>query len=108
MKNSVGYLLKSKQLQKYKDKINLEFFEGLEKKITWINDFKESRDRLIHHYSHLVFSTTRKGELGYDVVDAYETWGRDTVIGISEGLQNIIDSLSDLMEYLSRNLPRTS
>jgi len=50
-----------------------------------------------------------EGKLGYDIVDASnEPWGRDTVIDIFEGLQNIIDNLSDLMEYLSRNLPATS
>lgn len=107
MKNSVRCLLKHKQLQKYKTKIAFDFFDGLEEKVDWMHGFKESRDRLIHHKSHLGLSTTIDGKLGYDVVDVGdESWGRDTVIEIFKGIEDIIDNLSDLMEYLSENLPR--
>jgi len=109
LKNSVSCLLKNKQLQKYKREIDFDFFEGLEKKVAWIHDFKESRDKLIHHKSHLGLSTTNEGRLGYDVVGAGDdSWGRNTVKDIFEGLQDLIDNLSDLMKYLSRNLPSAS
>lgn len=107
MKNSVSGLLSKKKLQTYKDKIDFQFFKGLEKKVAWVHEFKRLRDKLTHQYSLFVFATTRKGKLGYDMVDGNETWGRETVTEIFEGLQNTIDHLSNLMEYLSRNLPRT-
>lgn len=106
MKNSVSGILNEKKLQTCKDKINLQFFKGLENKVAWIHEFKRLRDKLIHQHSLFVFATTRKGKLGYGMTDGTESWGTETVIGIFTGLQSTIDNLSDLMEYLSRNLPK--
>ena len=107
MKKSVKYLL-GKKMQTYKKEIDSDFFEGLEKKVSWIRDFKDVRDELLHLFSHFVFTSTREGDFGYAVVKGTEPWGTDTVIGILKGLQKVVDNLSDLMEYLSKNLPRTS
>jgi len=107
MKNSVKCLLNEKKLRTYKKEIDSDFFEGLEEKVSWIRDFKNHRDGLTHRFSYLVFSNTREGGLGYDIMDkTKESWGTDTVKGVLKELQNIIDNLSDLMEYLYRNLPR--
>jgi hypothetical protein len=108
MENSVKCLLNKEKLSLYKKEIDYDFFEGLEKKVAWIPDFKDSRDTLMHHHSNLVLSTTREGKLGYGVVDTKdESWGRDSVKCIFEVLQNTLNDLSDLMEYLSKNLPKT-
>ena len=106
MKNSIKGVLNEKKLRTYKKEIDSHFFEGLEKKVSWIRDFKNVRDELLHHFSHFVFTSTREGDLGYGIVKGTETWGTDTVTSILEGLQKVIDNLSDLMEYLSKNLPR--
>jgi len=107
MENSVKCLLNEKKLRTYKKEIDSDFFEGLEEKVTWIRGFKNYRDGLTHRFSYLVFSNTRKGDLGYDIMDkTKEKWGRDTVKGVLKELQNIIDNLTDLIEYLSKNLPR--
>lgn len=107
MEHRITPLLGDK-MQTYKKEIDSNFFEGLEKKVSWIRDFKTVRDELLHHFSHFVFTSTREGDLGYDMVKGTETWGTDTVTGILKGLQKVIDNLSDLMEYLSKNLPKTS
>lgn len=107
MENSVKCLLNEKKLRTYKKEIDADFFEGLEEKVSWIRDFKNYRDGLTHRFSYLVFSNTREGDLGYDIMDkTKESWGTDTVKGVLKELQNIIDSLTDLIEYLSKNLPR--
>jgi len=107
MKNSVKHLY-GKKMETYKAEIDSHFFEGLEQKVSWIRDFKDSRDKLLHNFAHFVFTSTREGDLGYDIMDkTKESWGTDTVRGILVELQNIIDNLSDLMEYLSKNLPKT-
>jgi hypothetical protein len=105
-RHSINCLLNEDEMQKYKNEIDLDFFEGLEKKLTWIRDFRKSRDGLLHEYFHFVFMTTRQGDLGYDIMDRVKTsWGTDTVKGILKELQNIIDKLTDLIEYLLKNLP---
>lgn len=105
LKNSVSCLLKNKQLQKYKKEIGFDFLEGLEKKVAWIHEFKDSHDRLIHLHFHLTLATTKGGKLGYEVADAGDTsWGKDTVTEIFQGLKTTVDNLSDLIEYLSQNL----
>ena len=107
MKGS-GYLLDKKTLETYKKEIDFDFFEGLEEKASWIRDFKKSRDGLTHRYFYFVFTKTKEGALGYDIMDREKTsWGTETVKGILKELQKTIDNLSDLMEYLSKNLPRT-
>jgi len=106
MKNSIASLLNEKKLALYKKEIDSDFFEGLEKRISWIPDFKKYRDGLLHKSSHFVFATTKRGEFGYDIVNGTKTsWGTDTVKGILTELQSFIDNLSDLMEFLSENLP---
>jgi hypothetical protein len=105
--HTVHSLLKEKKMQAYKREIDFRFFEGLEKKLTWIRDFKDSRDGLLHQYYHFVFTTTKQGDSGYDIMDGKKvSWGTETVRGILGELQNTIDNLSDLMEYLVKNLPR--
>jgi len=108
IKNSIKCLLNEKKLQTYKKEIDFDFFEGLEEKVSWIRDFKNYRDGLTHKYFYFVFTKTREGDLGYDIMDRKKiSWGTETVKGILIELQNIVDNLSDLMEYLSKNLPRT-
>jgi hypothetical protein len=97
------------KMKTYKNEIDYHFFEGLEKEVSWIRNFKDSRDKLSHHFAHFVLSLTRKGELGYDIIDkTREYWGTDTVKDILIELQNTVDNLSNLMEYLHRNLPRAT
>jgi len=106
MKNSMKGLLNARKMEVCKKEIDFSFFEGLEERISWILDFKKSRDGLLHKYYHFVFTKTRKGEYGYDIMNGTKTsWGTDTVRGILTEVQSVIDNLSDLMEYLSGNLP---
>jgi hypothetical protein len=50
---------------------------------------------------------TEKGVLGYEIIDSTKTiWGTKTVKPILEELQKTIDNLSDLIEYVSTNLPK--
>jgi hypothetical protein len=69
IERSINFLLNENKMQICKSKIDLQFFEGLEKKLAWISDFKESRDGLFHKFYHFVFTTTRRGDLGYDIMD---------------------------------------
>lgn len=107
MEHSINSLLNENKMQTYKSKIDSRFFAGLEKELSWIPYFKNSRDGLVHKYHSFVFTSTRKGDLGYDIMDRIKTsWGTDTVKGILSELQNTIDNVTDLIEYLLRNLPR--
>jgi hypothetical protein len=108
MEHSMNCLLNEHKMQRYKDEIYFSFFTGLEKKLTWIGDFRESRNGLVHKYHHFAFTTTREGDLGYDIADRIKTsWGTDTVKSIVKELQRTIEGLTDLMEYLLENLPRS-
>jgi len=104
---SINCFLNKNKMETYKKKVDFNFFEGLEKKLTWIGDFRKSRDGLLHEYFHFVFTTTRQGDLGFDIMDRRKTsWGTDTVKGILPELQNTIDNLTDLIAYLLANLPK--
>lgn len=107
IEHSISCLLNGNKMQTYKNRIDFGFFDGLEKKLAWIGDFRKSRDGLLHKYFHFVFTTTKQGDLGYDIMDRTKTsWGTDIVKGILTQLQNVIDRLTDLIEYLLKNLPR--
>lgn len=107
MKHSVRCLLNEDKMHEYKSKIDSGFFESIEKKITWIKDIRKYRNGLVHQYCQFVFALTRQGELGYDLLDRTKTsWGTDTVRGLMTELQNTIDNLTDLIEYLLVSLPR--
>jgi hypothetical protein len=100
-------LLNKAKLEECKQEIDYNFFDGLEKKIVWVKNFKDCRDGLMHEGYYFVFTTTRKGKLGYDIMNKTKTsWGTDTVKDISEELQNTINNLSDLLEFISANLPQ--
>ena len=55
IERSVNCLLNENKMQTYKSKIDLGFFEGLEKKLAWISDFRKSRDGLLHKFHHLLW-----------------------------------------------------
>lgn len=108
MTNSMSELLKKEKLKQYKKKIDYAFFDGLEKNISWVSNFKDYRDGLLHDCDHFVFTNTISGKLGYDIMNEAKTsWGTETVRDISGELQSTIDHLSDLLEYLSVNLPKS-
>lgn len=64
----------------------------------------------VHYFSDFVFTTTRDGELGYDITSHMreQLWGTDTVTGILTDLQNYISRITELLEYLEANLPRVA
>ena len=100
-------LLNKAKLEKYKQEIDYDFFDGLEKKIAWAKDFRDCRDGLMHQGYYFVFTTTRKEKLGFDIMNKTKTsWGKNAVKDISEELQKTIDNLSDLLEFISANLPQ--
>lgn len=107
MKDSVRYLLNEKNMKTYKEKIDPIFFNNLEKHLNWIRTLRDSRDGLVHYYYHIVSTTTKQGELGFEIMDRKKSsWGTDTVKGISVEIQTIINSITDLLDFLSTNLPR--
>jgi len=107
MEHSVKCLLNEKNMKTYKEKIGQNFFDNLEKHLSWIRNLRESRNGLVHYYHHFVFTTTRQDKLGYDIMDREkDEWGIDTVKGVSNEIQTVINSLTDLMEYLHTNLPK--
>ena len=93
----------------YKEKIDPNFFGNLENHLDWISKLKGARDGLMHDDHYFVFTTTKQGELGYDIIhDPVQSWGSDTVKGIFIDIQTIIDNLTSLMEYLYTDLPKKS
>jgi gas vesicle protein len=107
MKNSIKCLLNKQLMESYKQKISPEFFSCLEEKIKWIPDFRNSRDGLVHKYHYFVMTENPQGQLGYEIIDEIkESWGSVTVKSISLEVQKTIDNLSELLRFLSENLPR--
>lgn len=105
--NSVSCLLNKNQMKAYKEKIDPIFFSKLQKHLGWVKELREYRKGLVHDYHHLVVAPTRKGEFGYDKIDAKKIgWGTDTVKEISTGIQTTVDNLTNLMEFLYANLPK--
>jgi hypothetical protein len=108
MKNSIKGLLSKKTMEKYKREIDSNFFRGLEDKVSWILELKSSRDRLLHEFHHFAYTDTKEGEMGFDLIGKIgRTWGTETVKPILKESQGFIDYVSDLMNYLHENLPRT-
>jgi hypothetical protein len=102
MSNHASDLTKSKKLNEYKQRIDLAFFQGLEQHILWLKNFIDHRDGLVHKNDYHVFTTTRKGTLGFELFDiSKNSWGTDTVKDLEEELQRTIDHLSGLIEYVS-------
>jgi hypothetical protein len=107
MTNSISGLLNEKKMQTYEKQIDSQFFEGLKSKISWIYEFRDSRDRLLHQCHHFVFTNTRQSEMGYDLIGKVGSiWGTETVKPVLIELQRYVDNISDLMNYLHNNLPR--
>lgn len=107
MKHTVSSLLNSSSMQEYKDEIDENFFIGLEQHLKWICAFRDSRDGLVHFQHYLVFTNTKEGDLGYDIMNREKNeWGTNTVKSIASEVQVVINNLSDLMEFLYSNLPK--
>jgi len=106
--DNISELLNERKMQTYKRQIDLRFFEGLEKEISWVYYLRESRNKLVHRLPHFVYTNTRQDEKGYDLIGKVgQTWGAETVKPILEEVQGFLDNLSDLMRYLYESLPRT-
>jgi hypothetical protein len=109
LKHSVKCLLNPKSMRIYKEKIDCHFFTGLEQHLTWVRTFRESRDGLVHQYYHFVFTSTRAGKKGFEIMDLKKaSWGTVTVKEIMPELQQTVDNLSELIKYLTAELPRVS
>jgi hypothetical protein len=107
MEHTMSCLLNNNKLQTYKNKIDLHFFSGLEKHLSWIATLKDSRDGLLHQQNYFVYTNTRQGELGYGIMDREKVeWGTDTVKPILAEVQTVINEVTDLIKYLNNNLPR--
>jgi hypothetical protein len=107
IEHSLKCLLNKDKMQNFKEKIDLQFFTGLEKHLGWIALLRDSRDGLVHSYHYLVFTNTKQGELGYDIMNKdKKQWGTETVRSIRVEIQTVINNISELMEFLYDNLPR--
>src|SRR4030066_1720300 len=107
MGDKVSCLLNEKQMKAYKEKIDPIFFGNLEKHLSWIRTLRDSRGDLVHDYYHIVSTATKQGDLGFEIMDRKKPfWGTETVKGISVEIQTAIDNITDLMDFLSINLPQ--
>jgi hypothetical protein len=105
--HSVSCLLNKEKLRMYKEEIASSFFDNLKRHLEWIKKLRESRDELVHKFSHFGFSQTGKNDLSYNIVDANRLeWDSDTAKGILTDVQNVVNNLTDLVEYLFASLPR--
>jgi hypothetical protein len=107
MKHTIKCLLNKQTLNIYKQKIDQRFFVGLEQHLSWITDFRDSRDGLVHQYHHFVFTYTKQGEMGYDIMDLTKiSWGTESVKAIMPEIKKHVDDLTKLLNYLQSQLPR--
>ena len=104
----LNFYLDPNKIEIYKKEIDEDFFNGLQKQLIWVNDFRKTRDDLVHYFSHFVFTTTEDGELGYDLLNHMkeQIWGTNTVKGILTNMQMFIDKLTALLVYLETELPK--
>ena len=107
MTPSITGLLNENKMRTYKREIDFQFFEGLENKVSWIHNLKKPRDHLVHGQHHFVLTDTRQGEMGPDLIGKVKRiWGTEKVKPVLRELQGILGNISDLMNYLHKNLPR--
>jgi hypothetical protein len=105
--HSVSCLLNEEKLKMYKEEIDSSFFDNLKRHLEWIKKLRESRDGLVHKFSHFGFSQTGETDLTYNIVGASKLeWNSDTSMGILTDIQNAVNNLTDLIEYLLASLPR--
>lgn len=107
LESNIRVLTNEKKLEACKKRISSDFFEGVKEKVRWISGFTKSRNLLMHEHSLPRISTTRNGKLGYNIDSAKGIdWDRYSFTPILEEIQRVIANLSDLMKYLSANLPK--
>jgi len=86
--------------------INKSFFKELREKMNWYNDFvREGRDIIVHKRGHLVFTNTKDGKFGFDILKRLDsTWGTETVNSIEDFIDKSLENLSEVLDYLTENL----
>lgn len=98
-------LLNKEKMDGYKKEIDNNFFEGLEKHTFLIADIRKPRDGLMHRNDYIGFTSTKKGTLGFELLDISKTsWGSETVKDLSEEIQKTIDNLSALVDYICKSI----
>jgi len=86
--------------------INKSFFKELRGKMNWYNDFvDEGRDLIVHKRGHLVFTNTKDGKFGFDILKHFDSkWGTETVNSIEDFIDKTLENLSEVLDYLTENL----
>ncbi len=94
--------------EKYKRALEIDkiFFEKFKMKMIWYNDFVDNgRDRIVHELGQLVFTNTREGKLGFDILKSFNSsWGTDTVNDVEDFIETTFKNLSEITNYLTDNL----
>jgi len=94
-----------RDIEKYKFQIDRTFLENLGLKMTWVLRFTEHRNGLVHKLYHFVFTNTRNGKFGFDVINEIRrTWGTNTVKSIINEIQDTVNQIEELLRFLSGNL----
>lgn len=83
--------------------LDKDFFNGLEEKMKWFDDFFSQRDEIVHSIGGIVSIKTLDGQFGIDVRSLKshsEPWGTLTVTPMTEIIQNAISCISGIFEYI--------
>ena len=94
-------LLKSKKAME----LDTKFFENLRKEMVWYHDFNDKRDSIVHWLGSIRTTTSRKGDLGFDILkfdihtreqrkEQRESWGTNTMNPTMDYIRETIDNLA--------------
>ncbi len=87
--------------------IDEDFFSGLNGRMNWFRELRGKRVEIEHYLGGIRKTPTRNGSLGFDIIsmrDKGRSWGTDTVQSISDFIQNTINSLTEVLRYVSMDL----
>lgn len=98
-------LVKHKKLES----LDSGFSKDLREKMSWMDDFRETRVEIEHYLGDMRSTNTINGKFGFDIrgLRRREIWGTHTVKPIIDYMRNTLDSLSEVIscicdKFLSR------
>lgn len=101
-----GYQLPSdmSDLVKHKKLESLDsgFSKGLKDKMSWMDNFRETRVEIEHYLGDMRSTHTRNGKFGFDIrgLRRRGSWGTHTVQSITDYMKDTLDNLSEVISYI--------
>ena len=104
--SSMSDLVKHKKFEN----LDSDFSKGLKDKISWMDDFRETRVEIEHHLGDMRSTHTKNGKFGFDIrgLRRRGSWGTHTVKSITDYMSDTLGNLSEVISHIcNKFLSRT-